>query len=92
MRVGYPPPPTRRQMRALDVTVSVDHGSDATGSDVVVNGQDAGPGVTITGETPPLIPKSWWPWLALAALAVGWYMIKDDVDKEGSGVPGPFAR
>jgi hypothetical protein len=77
----------RRNMRALDVTVSVDHG----GGDVVVNGQPAGPGVTIAGEAPPLVPANWWPWiLGAAALGVVWWLVKDDAEKEGAGVPGPF--
>ncbi len=74
-----------RQMRAMDATVSVDPGT------AIVGGQPAGPGVSITGEQAPVGKKDWWPWvLGAAALAAIWWLVKDDVAKEGAGVPRPF--
>jgi len=70
-------------MRALDATVSVDH--------AIIGGQDAGAGVVIQGDKPPLIPREWWPWIALAGLAgVIWWMTKDDAEEEGASMPRPF--
>lgn len=71
-------------MRAFDATVTVDP--------VVVNGQTTTEGgALITGEKPPLVPKSWWPWiLGIAAIGVGWWIVKDDVEEEGAGEPRPF--
>lgn len=72
-----------RQMNALDATVSVDP--------IVVNGQSAGAGVTIAGDLAPVGKKDWWPWiLGGAALVAVWWLVKDDVSKEGAGVPRPF--
>lgn len=73
----------KRGMRALDVTVAVDHAT--------VGGKDAGEGVTIAGDTPPSPVKQWWPLiLGLAALGAVWWMVKDDVEEEGAGMPAPF--
>lgn len=83
MRIG-------RNMRGLDVTVAVDHGD---GSVALVNGQDAGPAASISGDKPPLIPKDWWPYiLGAAALGALWWLVKDDAEEEGAGVPRPFAE
>jgi hypothetical protein len=69
-------------MRALDVTVSVDHAT--------VGGQDAGPGVTIGGDAPPDAMKNWWPWIVGGVVLAGiWYFTRDE-EEEGAGMPAPF--
>lgn len=80
----------KHHMRGLDVTVAVDHGAGNTTVQQAAQ-QYTDPGVTITGDKPPIVPKDWWPWiLGAAALGALWWLVKDDVDEEGSGVPGPF--
>jgi len=63
-------------MGEMTTTVTVDP--------VVVNGQTTNePGSVITGDKPPLIPKSWWPWIiAGGALGAIWWFTRDD-EEEG---------
>lgn len=66
-------------------------GDDASDR-ALVGGQDAGGAITITGQTPPAAPSAWWWIFGIAALALGWWMVKDDVRKEGRRlVARPFA-
>lgn len=81
---GFVSASVARAFQALDVTVSVDP--------VRVNGENAGPGVSITGEQAPTAAKDWWPWiLGAAALGALWWLVKDDVREEGANVQRPFA-
>jgi len=61
-------------MGELDRTVTVDP--------IIVNGQVTGEaGSLISGNKPPLIPASWWPWIiAAGALGFAWY-----VSQQGEG-------
>lgn len=72
------------RMGELDTTITVDP--------VVVNGQTTNEsGALITGDKPPLIPKSWWPWIiAAGALGVIWWATKDDDEEEGDDDDRPF--
>jgi hypothetical protein len=77
-----------KRMGDVDVTVDpIVLTSNSTGQ--VATG-DAGP--PITGDAAPLIPKSWWPWILLAAVGgVIWYLVaNDDEEEEGSGDAAPF--
>jgi hypothetical protein len=65
-----------RGMGELDRTVTVDP--------IVVNGQTVDSAGVITGDRPPLVPKSAWPWIIVAAvLGAVWYMSSDDEDDDG---------
>ena len=65
---------------------------DDTSDRALVGGQDAGGAITITGQAPPATPSGWWWVLGIAALALGWWMVRDDVEKEGRRLrPRPLA-
>jgi hypothetical protein len=67
------------RMGAYDSTVTVDP--------IVVNGQTtAESGSVITGDKPPFIPKTWWPWIITAgALGFAWWVSSTDGDDDEEG-------
>ena len=72
----------RRHIGEMDRTVTVDP--------VVINGQaTAEPGASITGDKPPLIPPTWWPWIITAtALGIAAYFANRE---EGQEMARPLA-